>query len=484
MYAASRTPAWHRDVIWTAGLVAAVAALIAAAAVAWSRLSDEATARPLLEQALRVTLVPGEGAAAEASALAVRPASGIVPGEPFEALPGSGGRIDPTEPVGFDVAAALDRLAGVWSEALLSEGREALLAVVDDPALAEQLRRVVAGPATGLVEAQLAEELMASGLDDGSRIANWPLQAQRDPGERVQPIVGVFVFFEVETLQGLSERQIGEAVVARLAELTVTEGADAAREAITNVNLSARYEQGLSQARTASHQLFEAVLAGRVGEIETRLSEARAVQAGEAEPEPGLSGLLPTAELAGLPPEEANRRIVAALSERTWQEGVDALPPLLAGDPRAGRLDAARPALAALTRAAQRRALRLAWTAGIVAVLAAALVAVLARGPGRLARPGAAFLLAATPGTLAAWWLQRAAQSAGGGDLPTGARAEGVFAALAGLVRHLLARLPEAAVQDVLRVHLVVAAVGAALVLAALLLAVGGAVRPRRRSYL
>jgi len=119
-----------------------------------------------------------------------------------------------------------------------------------------------------------------------------------------------------------------------------------------------------------------------------------------------------------------------------------------------------------------------------VAVLAAALVAVLARGPGRLARPGAAFLLAATPGTLAAWWLQRAAQSAGGGDLPTGARAEGVFAALAGLVRHLLARLPETAVQDVLRVHLVVAAVGAALVLAALLLAVGGAVRPRRRSYL
>jgi hypothetical protein len=51
-------------------------------------------------------------------------------------------------------------------------------------------------------------------------------------------------------------------------------------------------------------------------------------------------------------------------------------------------------------------------------------------------------------------------------------------------VRHLLARLPEAAVQDALRVHLVVAAVGAALVLAALLLAVGGAVRPRRRSYL
>jgi hypothetical protein len=483
MYAASRPPAWHRDVIWTAGLVLVAAALTTAAALAWGRLSDADTARPLLERTLQMTLLPGAGAV-EASALAVRAESGIAPGEPFEALPGSGVRIDPTELAGFDVAAALDRLAGVWSEALVSEGRQALLAVLDDPALAEQLQRVVDGPATGLLEAHLAEELMASGLDDGSRLANWPLQAERNPGEPVQPVVGVFVFFEADALEGLSERQIGEAVVARLAELTIAEGADAAREAITNVNLSARYEQGLSQARSALHQLFEAVLAGRVDELEARLGEARAVRAGTSDRDPGLTGLLPAAELAGLPPEEANRRIVAALAERAWQDGPDALRPLLAGDPRAQRLEAARPAMAPLTRSAHARALRLAWTAGVLAVLAAALMAAMAQGPGRLARPGAGLLLAAVPGTLLAWGLQRAAAAAAGAELPAGARAEGVLGSLAGLLRHLLARLPEAALQDVLRVHLVLAAVGAALLLAALLLAIGGAVRPRRRGYL
>lgn len=484
MYAAPRTPGWQRDVIWVAGTVLMVAAALTAAAVAWSRLADQENAQPLLIASLRATLLPGDGAEAEAPALAVRADSGIDAGEAFEALPGSGVQIDPSEAPTFDVAAALDRIAGVWSARLLSEGRDALFAGTSDPALQEQLRRVVDGPGAGLVEAELAEELMASGLGDGSRLANWPLQAQQDPGEPVQPVVGVFVFFDVAELQGLSDRQIGEAVVARLTGVTIEDGADAARDAITNVNLSARYEQGLSQARSALHQLFVAVLSGRTAEIETRLAEARAVQQGEAPEETGLAGLLPASDLAGLPPEAANERILSALAERTWREGPAALDGLLAGDPRSERLDAARPVLAPFTRAARARAVRLAWTAGVVAVLAAAAMMVLARGAGRLSRPGAALLVAAAPGALGAWALSRAGDGIAVTALPSGARAEGVFGALAGLLRHLLGTFPPAAVEDVLRVHLVLGGVGAALLLVAVVMLLGGAVRPRRRAYL
>lgn len=484
MYAAPRTPGWQRDVIWVAGTILMVAAAIAAAAVAWSRLADRDAAQPLLSASLRATLLPGDGAETEAPALAVRADSGIDPGEAFEALPGSGVLIDPSEAPTFDVAAALDRIAGVWSERLLGDGRDALFADTADPALREQLRRVVEGPAAGLLEAELAEELMSSGLGDGSRLANWPLQAQQDPGEPVQPIVGVFVFFDAAELRGLSDRQIGEAVVARLTRVTLDDGADAARDAITNVNLSARFEQGLSQARTALHQLFVAVLSGRSAEIETRLAEARVVQQGEAPEETGLAGLLPASELAGLAPEAANERILAALAERTWRDGPAALDGLLTGDPRSERLAAARPVLAPFTRAARARAVRLAWTAGVVAVLAAAAMVVLARGAGRLSRPGAALLVAAAPGALGAWALLRAGDGIAVATLPAGARAEGVFGALAGLARHLLGTIPTGAVQDVLRVHLVLGGAGAALLAIALAMLLGGAVRPRRRAYL
>lgn len=488
MYADPKTPGWQRDAIWTAGTILVVAALLLAAALAWSRASDATSGTEALETGLRLTLLPGEagrnGGADTATTLAVRTESEIVPGEPFEALPGSGVVIDPTELSGFDVQAALDRIAGVWSLLLLDEGREALLRRIDDAGLRSQLTRTIDGPGTDLVDAELADEMMPSGLDNGSRMANWPLQAQREPGEPVQPIVGVFVFFDADELRPLSERQIGARVVRRLAEIAVTEGAEVGRVAITNDNLAVRYEQGLSGAREALHELMVAMLAGGSEEIETRLDEARAVQAGETAEVPGLSGLAASAELAGLPVDAANERIVEELARRTWQSGTTVLDELLAGDPRSERLAAARPVLAPFTRVGHDRARRLAWSSGAVALIAAALLAVLARGAGRLARPGIALLLAAAPGAAVAWGATRAADAGEPPPLPSGARIEGVFAELAGLLRHLVASLPPGMAEDALRVHLVLGGVGAVALVVAALVSLGGAVRPRRRGYL
>lgn len=482
MYTGPRSPAWHRDVIWCAGLVLAIATMVGTAAFAWSRLAEERPSQGILREVLRATLLPA--ADGEAQALDVRGRVTFTPGEPFEALPGSGVSIDPTEAGSFSARNALDRIAGVWSERLFEGGADALRESIDSEVLTEQVDEAIAGPVPRLVEAELMEEMLGAGLDDGSRLANWPLQLQRDPNEPVQPVVGMFVYLDASELRGLNDRQIGEAVLARLAEMVVQEGADEARGAITNVNLAARFEQGVSQARTAVHELFGTMLAGRTGELATRLEEVRVLSAEAEEAPSGLDGVLSAAEREGLTPEEANERVLEALAERAWQEGPQALAPVLEGDPRGERLAAAEGVIAAFSRSARDAARSAAWIAGAVGIVAFVLMAFLAGGVGRLSRPGTAILVGAAPGTWAAWWLRGRLSEDAERSLPSGARVEGVFAELAGLGRYLVATMPAEAVDLVLRVHMIVAGVGLGLVLTAGILLLFGALRPRRRGYL
>lgn len=482
MYTGSRSPAWHRDVIWCAGLVLVIATAVGTAAFAWSRLAEENPSRPILRQVLRATLLPGGDESAQT--LDVRRQTVFTPGEPFAALPGSGVAIDPTELDSFTARAALDRIAGVWSERLFRDGAEALRESIDGEVLAEQMQEATDGPVPRLIEAELFEEMLGAGLDDGSRLADWPLQVQRDPDEPVQPVVGMFVYVDAADLRGLTDRQVGELVLSRLAEMVVESGADEARAAITNVNLSARFEQAISQARTAIHELFATLLMGRRAELATRLDEARSLLAGEEDAPTGLELVIPADERADLSEQEVNERVLDALAERAWQDGPEALPPLLEGDPRGDRLAPASDVIGAFSRSARDTARRVAWIAGAVAAVAFVLMAVLSNGVGRLSRPGAALLIGAAPGALLAWWLRVRLPDDAVPALPVGARAEGVFGELAGLVRYLVASVPSEAVDMVLRVHAIVAGVGLGLVLTALILLVIGAIRPRRRSYL
>jgi hypothetical protein len=479
MYRDARTPAWHRDLVWIAGGIAVVATLVAAFGLWWSRAADADRGPEILVTALRATLLPDE-----AEALPVGDGAAIVPGEAFEALPGAGLRIDPDELDRVDAAAVLDRAAQAWTATLLEEGRTALLDGVPGTSLALQLRRAVDGPVTDLVEAQLAEELLPAGLGDGSRMANWPLQAQRAPGEPVQPIVGIFVTVDPAELQGLSPGQIGERIVRRLAESTVASGADAAREVLANDNLAARYEQGLAQARSATRALFDVVLVARTDEVAARLAEAREVARAAAAGTPRLDGALAGVDVSGLPTDAANERILEALAQAVWEDGVDAAREALGGDPRSERLSAAAPVLTRFGADAQRRATRWAVSAAVVALVALALVAALASGAGRLGRPGAALLLAAAPGSALAWALLRGVERWQGAGLPAGAGDQGAFATLAGLVAHLLGGVPAELAREGLIVHGSLAAAGAVLILAAAVVAVAGALRPRRRGYL
>ncbi len=479
MYRDARTPAWHRDLVWIAGGIAVVATLVAAFGLWWSRAADAVHGPEIVTSALRATLIPSEE-----EALPVGDEAAIVPGEAFAALPGAGLRIEPDELDAIDAEAVLGRAAQAWTSSLLEDGREALLAVVPGASLASQLRRAVDGPATDLVEAQLAEELLPAGLGDGSRMANWPLQAQRAPGEPVQPIVGIFVTIDPAELQGLTPGQIGELVVRRLAETTVAFGADAAREVIANDNLAARYEQGLAQARSATRSLFEVLLVGRADEVAARIDEAREVARSAAAGTPRLDGALAGVDVSGLSTEAANERILAALAQAVWEDGVDAARAALGDDPRAERLSTAVPVLARVGADAQRRATRWAVSAAVVALLALALVAALAAGPGRLGRPGAALLLAAAPGSALAWALLRVVERSQGAGLPEGASAEGAFGTLSGLVAHLVSGVPAELAREGLIVHGAVAAAGALLVLLAGIVGLAGAMRPRRRGYL
>jgi hypothetical protein len=189
-------------------------------------------------------------------------------------------------------------------------------------------------------------------------------------------------------------------------------------------------------------------------------------------------------DVAGLSTEAANERILEALAAAVWEDGAGAARAALADDPRVGRLAAAEPVLTRFDGAAQRRATRWAVSSAVVAVVALALIAALSGGAGRLGRPGAALLLAAAPGSALAWTLLRVVERSAGAGLPADAASEGAFAALRGLLAHLVGTLPYDVARDGLIVHASIAAAGALLVVLAGIVAVAGAVRPRRRGYL
>lgn len=479
MYLRDRTPAWHRDAKWASGVALVLVVAVGTLFAGLAQVSERERAVPVLREALQVTLL-ADGAE---TSLRVRRAAGYVAGESLPVLPGTTVQVDVTEIPDFGADAALSRLAGTWTERLLSGGADAMLATVDDPTLEMQLRRALDGAGGRLLAVSLESAMLPAGLGDGSRMANWPLQAQQNPGAPVQPIVGVLVRVDPGALRNMDTRQVGEAVIARLAELALEDGADAAREPIRNATLEQRLEMGLERGRAELHELFETLLLPQRAQVDERLQEARAVLADEQREAPGLAGLLPEAELSELPPEEANRRVLTSLAERSWEEGPDALPALLEPSGRAERVAAARPVLRALSSDARARYLRWAWISGAAAVLLLLALVAASRGWGRAFNPGVALALAGAAGAVA--FTRLAGALRGGGDAPPPAAADpGVFAQLRGLLGQLAARVPPETVDVLARYHLAVVAAGVALMALALIGWAAGRFRPRRRAYL
>lgn len=478
MYRTERQPAWQRDLTWASAVLLAVTVAIGAILFSLAQLSSQRSGQGIAQGLLEVTLLPGAGG----TAVGVKTLTQYRAGQPLMLLAGLDVYADATEIPSFTLDAAVNRAAGVLSAKLITAGQAGLLAAVENAELRRQLELALAGPIVELINADVGRELLPAGLDDGSRLADWPAQAAANPGERVQPIVGVFVTFPPRELQGASNREIGNAVVAALVAQVMQGGLDQAAGLITNDNLRTRLVRGVdTRARAQLHELFAAILSGHMSEMAARLDEAKSVLAGASSDSGGIGGLLPASSLAGLTPEQADALVVRTLAERAYEGGGELAASQLTRVDQAQRVRNVAPLLDAFGSAAHGRYLAFTYLAGVIALLLAVSVVGFSRGLKRLVNPGLAILLGAAPGAyllerMRLWVNPEAA-------LPAGAAVEGVPATLTGLVAYLVARLPREVITVPLRDHVALLLLGATLIVLALVVWLVRGVRPRRGGF-
>lgn len=484
MYDSNRNPLWFTDAKWFSAILLTLLAVMAALSFVLGRATESIAIRPVTERILALALVPDEAQ----QAVAVREVSSYVAGQPLELLPGTGIYADPTEIPSFTVLQAQNRIAGVLTEEIMNEGVTQALQQVQGSVLGPQLDAAVAGPITQLVRAQLAAALLPAGLDNGSRMADWRLQARQRPGQPVQPIVGVFVQADAARLETLSAAEIGGLVVDGVADTLLAEGLPAARELISNAALLQRLEDtAAGPVRSSLHGLLVTVLLGYSAELDGRLTEAQAVLRDQAAATPaqgGIPGLIPEAELAGLTVAQANERIIAQLAGRAWLSGSSGVLAVITDPAQVSRVQQVSWLLDALSEQAHRSWLRSAWLYGSAALVLAVLLAVFSSGWGRLLNPGIAITLAAGSGALLSRWLVAWQQSLGSASLPAAGAADGVLGQLSALLRFVMASLPQATLPAIARDYLLVTAFGAALIVISVLGWLFQVFRPRRRSRL
>lgn len=480
MYRTERQPAWQRDITWVSGVLLALAVMVGALLFTQAQLASPDRGVDVIRGVLQLTLQP---AGATSGELGVRAGSSYQAGQPLTLLPGVEVFADPTEIPSFTGEAAIGRIAGVLTGQLIAGGSQAMLSAVNEPGLRQQLETAVNGPIDSLMRGSLEAEMLPSGLDDGTRLADWPAQAAANPGEPVQPVVGVFVYESANAVARMTAREIGVFVVGELSDTVMAEGLDAAAALVTNANLRARLDAGVnSRARAEIHGLLVSLLLGRSAEIEARLAEAAQVLAGEETETDSLSGLLPASQLAGLSPEEANAAVLDALAERAYQGGSTLAAAQLTSPEQASRVRGVAPLIDAFS--AQARARYTTWLifTGVLAVLLLGLVIGFSRGLMRLSNAGIAVLLGAAAGAFIFDRARRLMPEEA--DLPAGPLVQGVFSALSGTLAYIATVLPGDVVALALRNHLVLLLIGASLILLALVLWLLRGVRPRRRSFL
>ena len=474
---------WRIDAKWFSAVLLVLTLIVFVPLLGFSQLTTRERALPLLQGILRLTLMPP---GSEGVVQAVREEVGYVPGEPLELIPGAGVSVSASEVPELGVDEAVARVAAELSGQLIEEGAPAVAQRLAGSPLEEQFRRTLDGTARELVRASLLAAMMPSGLDNGSRLANWPLQAQRNPGEPVQPVVGVFVRVPPAELRGLSERQIGELVVIELADVLMANGLQAAREQVTNVNLLTRLEDSASgTARARVEELFTTLLMAREGMVSERLAQARtAIEAQARGSESPSLGVVDSRELAGLTPESANELVITRLAERAYEGGSEAVLSAIEESEQSERLVAVAGLIDALSRQAQGSYLRNTWLLGLLAVVLVGALVALSRGWGRLANPGLAMAVAAAGGALLSLRLTRLAADADAAGLPTSLSSQGLFGYLLQLLGYAGANLPASGLELMLRNHLALLVLGAALLVSSVLLRFMGGIRPRRRSFI
>jgi hypothetical protein len=479
-----RSPAWYRDAKWLSGVLLVVMLALATLFFSLASLTREAPAVELLKSVLQLTLLP-QGGALEPQMVTLQGGFDYQVGAPLVLLPGVASVVvDATELDDFTVADARGRIAGVLADTVIAQGRAGVLTQVTDSTLRTQLDRALSNTLLLATEALLSSSMMPSGLADGSRLANWQLQAQQNPGQEVQPIVGVFVRFPPAQLQPLSAQQIGERVVRALAEVTLAEGLGAAQQLVTNANLQERLTTTVNQGvRAQLHTFIDTLLTDREEELASRLEQARDLSARQQEAAVAQAQFQQLAgqDVSGLAPEEANQVVLENLATVAYVSGADEVVTLMSDAGQQTRLSAARPAVAAFTAESHRRFVRLSWIFGVLSALLLAALLVFSRGLNRILNAGVAITLSALGGAWGLWTLYQRAPNAAGA--PAGLQSEGAFGQLVGLFEYLLANLPESALWLLTRNYLIVLTAGVGLMAFYLLMQLWRLFRPRRRAF-
>jgi glycosyltransferase A (GT-A) superfamily protein (DUF2064 family) len=480
----SHTPGWRIEAKWASGILLVLTLGAAIPLFSFTQLSARQRAVPILEAILRLTLLPpGSDEAVETSTAG----AGLEPGERFELLPGTGVTAEPSALEGLSGQEAAARIARELAERTVSLGAAATAESLSASELAAQYQRLIDGAGRQLVRAALLSAMMPSGLDNGSRLANWRLQEQTNPGEPVQPIVGVFVTLPPADLRSLSARQIGERVVIELADVLVASGLPAARELVSNSNLLARLQSAANgPVRERLQELLLALLLPREELLGERLELARSALRARAANVPVALAVVDSEELAGLDTRQANDLVLRRLAERAYEGGSAAVTGALTEAGQVDRAVGASRLIDALSARAHGRYLRLTWLLGLAVAAFAVALALLSRGWGRLANAGAALTLTAAAGALLFTRLAGLFAASEDAPLPEGMAVEGiavagVFGQLAQLLAFVAAGLPGDAFALIVRNHLAVLVAGATMLILSVLLKLGGRFGRRRR---
>ncbi|MBA2666613.1 MAG: hypothetical protein H0U69_06235 [Trueperaceae bacterium] len=472
-----RRPAWLVDLKWMSALVLVACAAVATLAAGAARVTQPASGEPLARQVLMLVLGPS-GDDVEVTV----GARGYQAGRPLAILPGVDAFVDPSELDAFAVDEAVSRVAGVLTERVLVDGTLATWALVEDDALRGQLEALDTTTLRPLANAALQRALLGVGLDNGTRAANWPAQAAQNPGQDVQPLVGIVVLVPPSEITGRTHRQVGERVIDGLATVLMDEGAARAQAVVTNSDVAEAFEAAIDgSVRGALHAAFETSIATRRGEITLRLAEARAVASGARRSDDPWAGVLDEAEALGLSGEERRDRVQIVLARRALSSGSAGVLELVQDAAVAQRVSAAAAVVDGIGRSAHGRYLAWAWAGGLAALVFIAVLVLVTQGPGRALWPGVCLLAAAGPGlVLALVWRD----GMGGGAWPAGNVAEGAIASLWGTLRLLSGSLAPVAAERIYWVYLLVAGTGAALVLVGVAAWIGSYLRPRRRTLI
>lgn len=474
-------PAWRTDAKWISGILLVLALAALTPIFGLSRLSARENALPIIEDVLASRLLPGDGEDAQELRVGIETS----PSGAIESIPGSNLVIEPDELADLTAAEAAARAASELARRVVASGAEAAFDGMEEGILGRSLRQITAAAGSEIVRATLLLEMLPEGLGDGRRLANWRLQAERNPGEPVQPIVGVFVRLPVSEVEQLSARGIGERVVTELADTLLAGGLPAARELVSNQNLLRSLEEAAGPVTERLETLFAALLISHESLLDERLQRAReALQARAGSFEEGLA-LVDREELAGLSVDEANRVVLERLAVVAHRGGARAAASELRNAELSEEALAAAPFIDALAAHARDSYLRLTWLlAGLSAVLLLALI-VASRGWGRLANPGLAMLLAGATGALLLTRLEQipvavSLASAGPAEFP----AQDPLSRLLLLVVNGSADPAGEVFTSLLRNQLALGVVGLALVVLSIILLSLGKFGRRRRSLI